>query len=72
MELRHKITGFALTHYKLVAAVMVAFTVVLGAMIRDSNTVVPAHYHASIGAVTVAFMGAAYHLLKMHSRSILA
>jgi cytochrome c oxidase subunit I len=39
---------------------------VLGAMIRDSNTVVPAHYHASIGAVTVAFMGAAYHLLKIH------
>ena len=33
MELKHKITAFALTHYKLVTAVMVAFTVVLAAMI---------------------------------------
>lgn len=28
----------------------------LGASIRGANTMVPAHYHASIGAVTVAFM----------------
>ncbi len=35
----------------------------LGAMIRGSTTLVPAHYHASIGAVTVAFMAAAYLLL---------
>lgn len=33
---------------------------VLGACIRGSNTLVPAHYHASLGAVTVAFMTAAY------------
>jgi predicted RND superfamily exporter protein len=33
MELKNKITEFSLTHYKLVTAVMVAFTVVLGAMI---------------------------------------
>ncbi len=33
---------------------------VLGAMIRGSNTMIPAHYHASIGAVTVAFMAAAF------------
>lgn len=37
---------------------------VLGAFIRGSNTVVPAHYHASIGAVTAAFMGVTYPLLK--------
>ncbi len=30
--------------------------VALGASIRSANTMVPAHYHASIGAVTVAFM----------------
>lgn len=35
---------------------------VLGACIRGSTTLVPAHYHASLGAVTVAFMGAAYFL----------
>ncbi len=33
---------------------------VLGACIRSSTTLVPAHYHAALGAVTVAFMTAAY------------
>ena len=35
----------------------------LGSTIRNSNTVIPAHYHASIGAVTVAFMAITYQLL---------
>ena len=34
--------------------------IVLGACIRSSTTLVPAHYHASLGAVTVAFMTAAF------------
>jgi len=38
----------------------------LGAMIRGSNTLVPAHYHANIGAVTVAFM--ACGLLALQAR----
>jgi len=33
---------------------------VLGALIRSSTTLVPAHYHAALGAVTVSFMTAAY------------
>jgi cytochrome c oxidase subunit 1 len=36
----------------------------MGAAIRNSNTMIPAHYHASIGAVTVAFMAISYLLLK--------
>jgi hypothetical protein len=36
---------------------------VVGAMIRGSNTLVPAHYHASVGAVTVSFMTMTYVLL---------
>jgi hypothetical protein len=47
-------------------AVSAALTVLgfaLGAAIRGSNTMVPAHYHASIGGVTVAFMAVAYRLL---------
>ncbi|MFW6066775.1 MAG: hypothetical protein ACOC97_00435 [Myxococcota bacterium] len=36
---------------------------VLGAMIRGPNTMVPAHYHASIGAVTVAYMALTWPLL---------
>lgn len=35
----------------------------LGAAIRGSNTMVPAHYHAAIGGVTVAFMTVTYQLL---------
>lgn len=34
--------------------------VILGACIRSSTTLVPAHYHASLGGVTVAFMTAAF------------
>jgi heme/copper-type cytochrome/quinol oxidase subunit 1 len=37
---------------------------VLGALIRGSTTTIPAHYHAAIGAVTVAFMTASYPLLR--------
>lgn len=36
----------------------------LGAMIRGSNTMIPAHYHAVIGAVTVSFMTVALLLLE--------
>lgn len=36
----------------------------LGSAIRNSNTMIPAHYHASIGAVTLAFMAISYELLE--------
>ncbi len=36
---------------------------VIGFMISGSNTIVPAHYHGSITAITLAFMGISYHLL---------
>ncbi len=39
-----------------VSAGLTVLGFVLGAMIRGSNTMVPAHYHASIGAVTAAYM----------------
>ncbi len=42
---------------------------VLGACIRSSTTLVPAHYHASLGAVTVAFMTAAYLVVAAARRS---
>lgn len=45
-----RVSGF------LVSAGLTALGFVLGALIRGSNTVVPAHYHAAIGAVTAAFM----------------
>jgi cytochrome c oxidase subunit 1 len=52
-----RISGF------LVSASLTVLGFVLGAMIRGSNTMVPAHYHASIGGVTVAFMTLSYLML---------
>jgi cytochrome c oxidase subunit I len=36
---------------------------VLGALIRTDSTMVPAHYHGTVGAVTLAYMALGYHLL---------
>jgi hypothetical protein len=47
-----------------VSAAMTLVGFVLGALIRGSSTMIPAHYHASIGAVTAAFMGVSYPLLQ--------
>lgn len=43
--------------------VMFAVGLGVGASIRQDNAMVPAHYHGVIGAVTVALMGLALHLL---------
>ncbi len=47
-----------LTFYASAALTTVGFC--LGGLIRGNNTVVPAHYHASIGAVTASLMGVTY------------
>ncbi|MDP1579325.1 MAG: cbb3-type cytochrome c oxidase subunit I [Candidatus Didemnitutus sp.] len=39
---------------------LIVMGLIMGAMIRGSNTLVPGHYHAAIGAVTLALMAAAY------------
>jgi heme/copper-type cytochrome/quinol oxidase subunit 1 len=52
-----RLSGFA------VSAALTVLGFVLGAMIRGSNTMVPAHYHASIGGVTAAFMTLSYVML---------
>jgi hypothetical protein len=52
-----RISGF------LVSAALTVLGFALGAAIRGSNTMVPAHYHASIGGVTAAFMTVAYLML---------
>lgn len=43
---------------------------ILGAMIRGSNTLIPAHYHAAVGGITVAFMAVTYLLLEVHGMPI--
>src|SRR5690606_321888 len=53
-----RFTGFC------ASAALTVLGYVLGALIRGSTTMIPAHYHAAIGAVTVAFMAASYGLLS--------
>lgn len=43
---------------------LTALGYLLGALIRGSNTIVPAHYHAAIGGVTAAYMAAIWYLLE--------
>ncbi|MAG30831.1 MAG: hypothetical protein CL908_08080 [Deltaproteobacteria bacterium] len=59
-----RISGFA------VSAALTLFGFGLGAAIRGSNTMVPAHYHASIGGVTAAFMTLSYLMLAALGLSI--
>lgn len=46
------------------SAVLTVIGFLLGAMIRGSNTLVPAHYHASLGGVTVAYMVMVFLLMR--------
>jgi len=59
-----RISGF------LVSAALTLLGFALGAAIRGSNTMVPAHYHASIGGVTAAFMTLSYVVLAALGLSI--
>jgi len=52
-----RLAGFA------ASAALTVTGFLMGSAIRNSTTMIPAHYHASIGAVTVAFMAVSYLLL---------
>jgi cytochrome c oxidase subunit 1 len=54
----------------LVSAALTVLGFVIGALIRGSNTMVPSHYHASVGGVTVAFMAATLVILPAFGMSI--
>lgn len=54
----------------LVSAALTLLGFVLGAAIRGSTTMVPAHYHAALSAVTVAFMAATFVLLPVFGIAI--
>jgi hypothetical protein len=54
------------------SATLAVLGIVLGAFIRGSNTLVPGHYHAAIGAVTLALMAAAYDFVAAVSPISLA
>ncbi len=45
-----------------------ALGILLGACIRSSTTLIPAHYHASLGAVTAAFMAGVFLIIEAVAR----
>ena len=49
----------------LLSAVLFLLGCVFGASIRGESTMVPAHYHGTVGAVTLAYMTLAYLLLPL-------
>ncbi len=59
-----RISGF------IVSALLTLLGGALGAGIRGSNTMIPAHYHASIGGITAAFMAVTYLMLRAFGFSI--
>lgn len=42
----------------------------VGAIIGGVNTIIPAHYHCVIGAVTIAFMGLFYEILPAFGKTV--
>ena len=42
----------------------------IGVSIKGANTIVPAHYHCAIGAVTIAFMGLFYKILPSFGKPL--
>lgn len=52
------------------SALLTVLGFVLGALIRGSSTMIPAHYHAAIGGVTVSFMALSYLLLEHYGRPV--
>jgi len=58
--------------YSCLALSVVVFSIggLIGATIEGVNTIIPAHYHCSIGAVTIAFMGLFYKVLPSFDRSL--
>ncbi|MFN3604577.1 MAG: hypothetical protein ACK4UJ_07685 [Leptonema sp. (in: bacteria)] len=49
---------------------MTIFGFILGSLIRGSNTMIPAHYHASIGAVTLTLMSFTILLFEYYNLNI--
>jgi cytochrome c oxidase subunit I len=54
----------------LVSVLLTAIGFILGAMIRGSNTLIPAHYHASLGGITVAYMTMVFIMMKEYGYTL--
>jgi hypothetical protein len=63
---RSRSGAFSLERLALAGSVLLfALGCIAGAAIRTETTMVPAHYHGTIGAVTAVFMGLAYRMMPL-------
>jgi len=60
---RRSMRGAPDTAALLLSVLLFLLGCVLGALIRAESTMVPAHYHGTVGAVTLAYMALGYRLL---------
>lgn len=49
-----------------ISILFIILSFVLGGFIQGSNTIVPAHYHASLGGITIALMATVYLLMDFY------
>lgn len=49
---------------------LVIFGCIAGAFIRGETTMVTAHYHGTVGAITISYMGFGYYLLRAFGFSV--
>jgi cytochrome c oxidase subunit 1 len=54
----------------LLSALLFLLGCVLGVLIRGDSTMIPAHYHGTVGAVTLAYMALGYRLLPAFGASL--
>lgn len=56
----------------LLSLLLFVFGCLLGSVIRGESTMVPAHYHGTVGAVTLAYMALGYRLLPAFGLGVAA
>lgn len=66
---KHDMAARALRAGFAASASLIVIGFALGSMIRESTTLIPAHYHAALGAVTAAFMAGVFLLIAETEKS---
>jgi len=54
----------------MLSIILLVIGLAIGASIQSNNAVVPAHYHATTGAITMAYLGLALSLLSSLTRTV--
>ncbi|MFK8040191.1 MAG: hypothetical protein AB8B67_02500 [Rickettsiaceae bacterium] len=56
------------THAVICSSLLFLFGGVIGALIREINVTIPAHYHGSVVGITIGFMGFCYYLQNIKAK----